>query len=164
MGDAITKPSGLRYSYRLARDGNRDIAILTDTLVQRFRSREASEVERLHTVVNLCEKAVCLPQQLVHYFGEKSEPCGHCNVCTGQHSGGELPESRRASITLEDAEAIRLIHQAGHIALRQPRQLARFLCGLSSPATTRAKLHRDDQFGILSEVPFLEVLAHTEEL
>jgi ATP-dependent DNA helicase RecQ len=42
--------------------------------------------------------------------------------------------------------------------------LARFLCGLSSPATTRAKLHRNEQFGILAEVPFLEVLGHTEEL
>ena len=164
MGDAIIKPSSLRHSYRLAQNGERDVALLTNTLVQRFKSREASEVERLHTVVNLCETAACLPQQLVHYFGEKSEPCGHCNVCTGQHSGGDLPTSGRASITLEDAEAIRQIHQVGHIALRQPRQLARFLCGLSSPATTRAKLHRNDQFGILKQVPFLEVLAHTEEL
>ena len=118
----------------------------------------------MHQVIELCETARCLPQQLVSYFGEEVEPCGHCNVCTSRHGGGDLPAARRDSISLEDAEAIRQIHEEAHIALRQPRQLARFLCGLSSPATTRAKLHRHDDFGLLGEVPFLEVLGHVEEL
>lgn len=164
MEDAITKPSGLRHAYQLAPEGERDIASLTTTLVDRFESRESGEVDRLHQVIELCETARCLPQQLVSYFGEEVEPCGHCNVCTGRHEGGDLPAAQRGSISLEDAEAIRQIHEEAHIALRQPRQLARFLCGLSSPATTRAKLHRHDDFGLLGEVPFLEVLGHVEEL
>ncbi|MEZ5432806.1 MAG: hypothetical protein R3F31_16900 [Verrucomicrobiales bacterium] len=49
-----------------------------------------------------------------------------------------------------------------HAALRQPRQLARFLCGLTSPATTRARLGRHDLFGSLHEVAFQDVLAQLE--
>ena len=52
----------------------------------------------------------------------------------------------------------------GHASLRQPRQLARFLCGISSPATTRERLNRDDRFGLLEEVPFLTVLAQAESM
>tara|TARA_R110000850_G_scaffold202967_31_gene329149 strand:+ start:600 stop:2522 length:1923 start_codon:yes stop_codon:yes gene_type:complete len=164
MGDAIVKPSRLRHAYRLAPDGERNVASITARLVERFESRESGETERLHRVIELCETERCLPQQLLDYFGEAVEHCGHCNVCTGEHSGGSLPAAHRAGITIEDAEAIRVIHSEGHIALRQKRQLARFFCGLSSPATTRAKLHRHDSFGLLSEVPFLDVLSHVETL
>jgi ATP-dependent DNA helicase RecQ len=50
--------------------------------------------------------------------------------------------------------------RADHPAeLGQARQLARFLCGLSSPATTRAKLTRHDAYGVLSAHRFADVLA-----
>jgi ATP-dependent DNA helicase RecQ len=44
-------------------------------------------------------------------------------------------------------------------ALGEPRQQARFLCGLSSPALTAARLGRHALFGALDEYPFPEVLA-----
>ena len=44
-------------------------------------------------------------------------------------------------------------------ALGTPRQRARFLCGLSSPATTKAKLSRHALFGALAEQRFADVLA-----
>jgi ATP-dependent DNA helicase RecQ len=40
-----------------------------------------------------------------------------------------------------------------------PRPCARFLCGLTSPATSRAKLTRDPLFGVLAERRFADVLA-----
>jgi ATP-dependent DNA helicase RecQ len=43
-------------------------------------------------------------------------------------------------------------------ALGTPRQRARFLCGLSSPATTKAKLSRHALFGALAEQRFDDVL------
>ena len=46
-------------------------------------------------------------------------------------------------------------------ALGSPRQRARFLCGLSSPATTKAKLSRHALFGALAEQRFADVLALT---
>jgi ATP-dependent DNA helicase RecQ len=110
----------------------------------------------------MCEVPRCLPQQLLEYFGEQSAPCGNCGHCRGEHGGGALPGARREELTLEEVEMIRAAKAERHPALRQPRQLARFLCGLTSPATSRARLQRDDRFGALSEMPFLEVLAQAE--
>ena len=44
-------------------------------------------------------------------------------------------------------------------ALGEPRQQARFLAGITSPATTRAKLTRDPLFGSLADRRFADVLA-----
>ncbi|MDF1657171.1 MAG: RecQ family ATP-dependent DNA helicase [Verrucomicrobiales bacterium] len=164
MGDAIVQPSGLRHAYALASETHHTIASLTKMLVERFEASEAGEIERLGLVVDLCESGECIQRQLVHYFGEESEPCGQCGVCSGEHSRGSLPQSRRVEIDLEMAAVIQQTKLEGHPALRQPRQIARFLSGLSSPATTRARLQRDERFGSLAEVPFLDLLDHISAL
>jgi ATP-dependent DNA helicase RecQ len=43
-------------------------------------------------------------------------------------------------------------------ALGEPRQAARFLCGLTSPALTRARLVRHELFGSLEEIRFQTIL------
>ncbi|MBT6627309.1 MAG: RecQ family ATP-dependent DNA helicase, partial [Gemmatimonadetes bacterium] len=48
---------------------------------------------------------------------------------------------------------------AAEEALGTPRAVARFLCGLSSPRSGRARLAKDPLFGELGEVPFVDVLA-----
>jgi ATP-dependent DNA helicase RecQ len=49
-------------------------------------------------------------------------------------------------------------------ALSSPRQIARFLCGLSSPLLTQTKLNRHEDFGVLAEIPFQNVIQAAEEL
>jgi ATP-dependent DNA helicase RecQ len=49
-------------------------------------------------------------------------------------------------------------------ALGTPRQEARFLAGITSPATSRAKLTRDRLFGSLAERRFSEVFAWCERM
>ncbi|MEX2578787.1 MAG: RecQ family ATP-dependent DNA helicase [Verrucomicrobiales bacterium] len=164
MGDAIVRPGKLRHAYRLARDGDRSVPDIAKRLIERFETRETSEIGRVRQVLEFCETPACIPMRLVGYFGESIAPCGRCSVCAGNSSGGPLPASKQRPIALEEADVIRRTHAESHPALRQPRQLARFFCGLSSPATTRAKLHRDDRFGMLSGVPFLEVLEHVGTL
>jgi ATP-dependent DNA helicase RecQ len=61
-----------------------------------------------------------------------------------------------------DASLIRRLRAERHEALRSPRQLARFLCGISSPATSRAKLRTRPEFGQWDGVPFADVLALAE--
>jgi ATP-dependent DNA helicase RecQ len=161
-GDAVLRPHGLRHAYRLAPDAERSVPAVAASLRERFEARETAEIARLHQVVALCETPQCLPQQLIAHFGEGIAPCGNCAVCLGEHAGGLLPATKRGELTIDDAALIREAKAEHHPALRQPRQLARFLCGLSSPATTRARLNRDDRFGALAEVPFLEVLAQCE--
>lgn len=161
-GEAVRRPYGLRHAYHLGAGTDRSVSTVAARLADRFASREVAEIARLHQVVDLCETPQCLPQQLIAHFGESIAPCGNCAVCLGDHAGGPLPATKRGELTLEDAALIREAKAEHHPALRQPRQLARFLCGLSSPATTRARLNRDDRFGALAEVPFLEVLDQCE--
>ncbi len=98
------------------------------------------------------------------YFGEMmDQDCGHCSGCANPGPDlASLPGSSGRSILTEDLETIRQLMGERHAALRQPRQLARFLCGLTSPATTRARLGRHDLFGSLHEVAFQDVLAQLE--
>ncbi len=162
QGDAVLRPHGLRHAYRLAPGAEGRVAEVARGLNERFARREAAEIDRLRQVVALCETPRCLPQQLLEHFGEAAEPCGHCGACLGEHRGGPLPGANRRDLSMEDAALVRSVRAENHPALRQPRQVARFLCGLSSPATTRAGLTRDDRFGSLAEIAFLEVLAQAE--
>jgi ATP-dependent DNA helicase RecQ len=41
--------------------------------------------------------------------------------------------------------------------------MARFLCGLASPAASRAKLGKHELFGALADAPFQQVLAFIEK-
>ena len=134
---------------------------LRDRLAERFDRREQSEAERIERVVALVEHDGCQVQSLVGYFGEtRAEPCGHCSYClTG--SAQSLPEPA-ATPELELDRAVLDELTAEHpTALGTPRQRARFLCGLSSPATTKAKLSRHALFGALAEQRFADVLALT---
>jgi ATP-dependent DNA helicase RecQ len=73
-----------------------------------------------------------------------------------------LPQGTLPDITPADVEAITRLRAEGHAALRAKRQLARFLCGISSPAVTRDRLTRHDDFGCLESVPFAKVLEYLE--
>ncbi len=164
MGDIKTQPSGLRHRYRLDPDADTRVSFLTDGLMQRFETREQGEIERIRTVVEHCESSECLASRILQYFGDAAIECGECSVCTGANVGGALPSVPPSDISQEDADVVRALRAEDHQALRQPRQLARYLCGISSPATTRARLHRKDHFGLLEEVPFREVLSYVESL
>ncbi len=164
MGEVQLRPSGLRHGYELNEKAEQSVSVLTDRLVELFQSRESGEIDRLGLVVNLCESGECIPQQILSYFGEKSEPCGTCSSCLGTRGADTLPRTRRGEITPEHIETMQEIIREKHSALRQPRQLARFVCGLSSPATTRKRMSRDERFGIVAEVPFQDVLTQAESM
>jgi ATP-dependent DNA helicase RecQ len=55
-------------------------------------------------------------------------------------------------------ELVPALRSEDHAVLANPRQLARFLCGLSSPATSHARLTKDPRFGALADVPFRVVM------
>ncbi len=153
------KVSDVRQRYTLLRACEAPDALVAQ-LSERFDRREQAETERIQRVVSLVEHDGCQVQSLVGYFGEqRDEPCGHCTFClTGVAqvipAGVEPPFA--ASFDRAGLETLRDEHPS---ALGEPRQVARFLCGLTSPATTRAKLTRNPLFGVLAERRFAEVLA-----
>ena len=153
------RSSDVRQRFRvLARPRSRDE--LLASLVDRFERREQAEVERIARVVSLVTHEGCQVNALTGYFGEtRAEPCGHCTFClTG--SAQRLPEAEAQpplSATV-DAGALAALADANPAALGAARQRARFLCGITSPMTSRAKLTRDELFGIVADRRFDDVL------
>ncbi len=160
-GDIILSVWGVRQGYKLKKDPG-DLRELTASLVEKFQARELSDLARLRQVLGLSAFRGCLTGYLTKHFGEVlKEPCGHCDRCRGLPAKTiKRPKFRR--VTDEEIAAVRKLVEEKHAALNTPRQLARFLCGMASPAATRARLTRNSAFGLLAELPFSEVLAIAE--
>ena len=161
-GHAVLAASDARQRYtRLASppaDG------LTSELVRRFARREAQEVARIGQVLDFVTLAGCQPNALAAHFGEmRSAPCGRCSFCRSGRAL-ELPPLPRlpplpSGLDVAALGALRATHPS---ALSEPRQVARFLCGLSSPALARARLGKHALAGVCEARPFAEVLAWCE--
>lgn len=165
-GDIELRPLGLRHQFRLLENAaSQSPRAIADRLLVTFRRREERDLLRLEEVVRLATDPACTTNHLLRYFGEDpATPCGHCqNCCTpssmATHPSVALPAHPSPPISLDDLAAIARLRDEKHPALRSPRQLTRFLCGLSSPAVNRERLTRHDTFGLLARVPFRTVLA-----
>jgi ATP-dependent DNA helicase RecQ len=171
-GDIELKPSGSRQKYRLSEDAHRrDPKEITKKMQQLFADRERRDVERLRQVIELAEHRGCLTKWLLNCFGEAMESdCGTCTSCKEREKGlamdspREIPQSATPPITTGHVAAIQELLREKHPSLRTSRQLARFLCGLTSPATSRERLTRHPSFGLLERIPFADVLAQTASM
>ena len=132
-----------------------------ERLLERFARREEGETGRIQDVLALVTHDGCQVNALVGYFGEeRTEPCGHCSHClTGRAQQLPPAEAKPPVETVVRAEALDDLRSRQPEALAAPRQQARFLAGITSPATTRARLTRDPLFGSLAERRFEEILA-----
>jgi ATP-dependent DNA helicase RecQ len=187
-GSIELKPSGSRQRYRLAGGGQPDTPAEPDldavarSMQELFAVRETRDLERLQAVLDFAADRGCLTHRLLRYFGEDSGSgagdeavfrCGSCTSCDdfGPMDAGptaaatrQVPASTAAQITPPQAAAIEAVVAEDRASLRGPRQLTRFLCGLTSPATSRERLGRHAAFGLLASVPFAAVLAHAESV
>jgi ATP-dependent DNA helicase RecQ len=180
-GDLVLQASGVRQGYRRLKQPD-DFDTLTERLQKLFLRREQQDLDRLQQVLAYAETQGCLNQHLLAHFGEEMpEPCGHCFNCTNPSElrapSSELrpAEAPEFALSRSEFEAIQNLLDEKIAPLRTPRQLARFLCGLTSPATTRAwftplgskrkaRLTTHDAFGLLVGHPFADILAHCESL
>ena len=166
-GDIQVKPTTLRHMFKkqtgAAEANPHNIAV---RLAQRFLDREARDIARLEEVLAFATHPGCLTQHLLHRFGEEMPgPCGHCGNCLKPRLEPlSIPQSPVPEIQAEDVSIIQALAAERIPALRSPRALARFLCGITSPAISRNKLTRHDNFGLLSGVPFQQILEQTESL
>jgi ATP-dependent DNA helicase RecQ len=151
------KAEGVRLRYRRLKPPG-DLSALARTLYQRTLAREAAELQRLHEVLDLAALNGCQVAKLAAHFGERREgACGHCSWCLS-HRPASRPVRPAASIdeaVLRRAHALRREHPQ---IFTSPRSLARLLCGVTSPKTSRARLGSHALFGALSHVPFEKVL------
>jgi ATP-dependent DNA helicase RecQ len=152
--------SRLRY-FRLRE--TEDMEALADTLAERFAAREQAEITRLDRVLDLIQQESCQVNALTGYFGEvRDGACGHCTVCLTGKARRLAPPSAPPPMPEGLAEEMWALRDAHPRALGDARQMARFLCGLSSPAVTAARLGRHARFGCLEEWSFAEVLGWCE--
>jgi ATP-dependent DNA helicase RecQ len=160
-GDCILSVWGVRRAYQIKKSPG-DLHALSAALAEKFHTRELADLARLKQVTGLSAQRGCLTAYLTRHFGEiLPQPCGHCDRCLGLPARTlKRPKSRRASD--EEIAAVRSLRDEKHAALNTPRQLARFLCGMASPAATRARLTRHQSFSLLADLTFAEVLAIAE--
>ena len=162
-GDVSLKKSDWRQAYRIRKQPE-DLRILAERMSEGFKAREASDLKRLEQVLALSSGKSCLTKALLKHFGEKmEEPCGHCDRCRGVPPV-KLKRRKPRKISSAELEAIKRLADGKHAALGTARQMARFLCGMSSPASMRARLYRHDQYGMLGDLPFREVEILAESL
>jgi ATP-dependent DNA helicase RecQ len=163
QGDLLLQPSGSRQGYR-RRPGQADARKLTELLHRRFQEREGRDLARLRHVLDLAAHPGCKTRHLLDYFGDDlPADCGHCGWCLGERPG-PIPPAPARPLDRGVTAVVRALYREGHAALATPRQAARLLCGINSPAAQRAKLNRDKRFGVLADSPFGEVLALTERV
>jgi ATP-dependent DNA helicase RecQ len=153
------KPSDARQRYTVLGHPE-SLSQLVERLAERFDRREQAEIERIGRVLSLVTHDGCQVQALVAHFGEtRAEPCGHCSFCLSGQAQQLLEASPRpAPETVVDRRALEALRAEHPEALGEARQRARFLCGITSPATTRARLTREPLFGALADHRFAAVL------
>src|SRR4051812_13258873 len=157
------QPSEVRQRYRVLAPPESEGEVV-ERLLERFARREGAEIGRIENVLALVTHDDCQVRSLVGYFGEtRAGRCGHCSPCrTGHAQQLPRPEPKPPLKPAVDAEALAALCSAQPDALAAPRQQARFLCGITSRATSRSKLTKDALFGSLSDRRFGDVLAWRE--
>jgi ATP-dependent DNA helicase RecQ len=164
QGDLKLEVAGARQGYRLLQPPPADLKPLAQSLADRFAHRERRDLERLQTVLDFAAHQGCRTRRLLDYFGEPLDhACGHCDVCLNESLQPHAASSPHPGISNTTRQTIRDLKDKPHPALATPRQLARFLCGITSPAATRAKLRNHPAFATLSDVPFATVLAAVKQ-
>ena len=105
-------------------------------------------------------QSTCIVNSLLNYFGEKREaPCGHCDRCTDSIDNLETNPGPY-QLKPQDQQLIAAAKSLENNALQSPRNLAKFLCGISSPSMSRSRpaLSKHELFGSLSHIPFQLIL------
>ncbi len=151
------RAAGVHHRYSVVKSPV--IADVAQTLVERTIARQDREIERLQTLLQLFAHDGCHVSALGAYFGEPlPQPCGHCSWCETE-APTQVQTVEDASVPDETKWSQLMELCAKHPEVfASNRSIARFACGITSPLLTKAKLSRNELFGVFAEVPFATVL------
>ncbi len=133
------KASGLVHGYRKLKPfhSKRELA---QSFFDKVEAREQGEIQRTRQVFELAAAKQCQAGMMSAHFGQSlDEPCGQCSFCVGE-GPFDIPDPDFQDLdgaTLAIVEELIAKYPA---ALNTPRSIARFLCGIRSPALSRRNL------------------------
>jgi ATP-dependent DNA helicase RecQ len=154
-GEVVLKKAGWRQVYRLKKKV--EVKPYAEEMAKQFQLKEARELQRLDQVVALAKGSGCMTARILRHFGEKLVgACGHCDRCRGVPAV-KLVRRKVRKVSDAELEKVQAVIGEKYASLGTTRQLARFLCGMSSPASMRARLYRHDAYGMFADMPFHEV-------
>ncbi len=149
--------AGLMFGYRRLKT-MQDWQQIAEELHERLLAREQDEIGRIDLLYELASSDRCQSASLSEYFGQPIEQeCGNCSFCRNEVIE-EIPVPEMLSIGSSARTAISQLIKKHPESLREPRQQARFLVGLSSPLLVRDRLTRHPQFGCCAGIPFATLL------
>ena len=135
-----------------------DQSALAASLDERFRTKEQSEINRIHQLVAFFTSDTCLSRQLAEYFADPhlQADCGHCSVCSGYPASlpaqPNLPPLEQYDFAGLSQEIIKKLGGTATTVL-----VSRFLCGLTTPVFTRLKARSLTGFAALEQYRFSDV-------
>ncbi|MCF6313530.1 MAG: RecQ family ATP-dependent DNA helicase [Verrucomicrobiales bacterium] len=133
---------------------------LAREMYEAFDLHSERDLKRIGDVFQLAVTRACITSALLKHFGEKLEgTCGECSSCLGEKRARKLPGSVVEEVSLEEIERVQALVATRHAVLASPQRLARFLCGINSPAMRRWRLYFKPDWGLLKRLPYDEVLA-----
>ncbi len=161
-GLATFQMKGYRQRFRLLKP-DVDRTALCEALVASFLEHERMEIARIQSMLDYAAHDGCLSGKLLAYFGETVGQCGHCGVCMGD-APAKLNITAGASVDITILNRLEALIEEYPDALMRPRQQARFLCGINSPAVSASRGLRGNRlFGTMEGVPFGHVLKACEQ-
>lgn len=136
------------------------ISQLADQMKDVFEQHANNDLSRIDTVFKIAVSQKCIASALVKYFGEiLPTPCGQCSACLEKTRARRLPTSKIPEITLTEMEQIQVLIKEKRPAIANPSRLARFLCGIYSPAMLRYRLYQHKSWGMLERLSYEDVLS-----
>ncbi len=161
QGMLEVKVAGVRNRYTILKQPE-TAEILANELSVDALERQEREIQRLQQVVDWIGLAQCQTSALCERFDQPLEKdCGHCGYCENG-CGVVLNELANKAVASAVIEAARELQSEKPEVLATNTDVARVLCGLSSPAISKAKLAKHDLFGSCSEIAFATVLARLQ--
>ena len=147
--------TGVKVPYQVLRQPN-DLSAVQDALWIQAEQREAGDIARMDQVEGLVCADSCQAALLSTHFGEAmSEPCGCCSWC--ERGAAVIPTPEPPQVDDAMMSQITELQRSHPEVFSDPRALARFLVGVSSPAVSKARLSKHLLFGAMAEVPFARV-------
>jgi len=163
-GEVKLKMSHSLTHFRIKREPE-NLSELVDEMLDVFQGHAENDLKRIESVFKMAISRRCLAVSLVGYFGEKlTKPCGHCASCLGKTRPRKLPSEPSEEVTLEELERIQKLVAEKRAPLSSPERLARFLCGIYSPALMRYRLYQHNSWGMLGRHSFEEVVLITRSV